>query len=161
MDGVHYVTLCYVTSSAQPRSGNPIISQPEAHRRITTCSSVSCSFALLLNSVLNSALRSLVCLPHSPCLLASSVFSAPCRTWTARDAAGNTATASRLYAVVDDQDTVVLGNIVVPVASPTAAIPLVQQTLSLGATAPGKVYSWTVSPQPGVGGKAVTKTGLS
>ncbi|WIA21361.1 hypothetical protein OEZ85_000581 [Tetradesmus obliquus] len=83
------------------------------------------------------------------------------RTWTARDAAGNTASASRLYAIVDDQDSIVLGNIVVPVASPTAALPFVRQTLSLGATAPSKTYTWTITPRPGVAGRVVTKTGGS
>jgi hypothetical protein len=82
-----------------------------------------------------------------------------CRTWSARDKAGNEVSATRTYAIVDDQDTVLVGNIVVPVASPTSALPFVRQTLSLGTIAPNKLYTWTITPRPGVSGRVITKTG--
>ncbi|WIA34364.1 hypothetical protein OEZ86_012700 [Tetradesmus obliquus] len=81
------------------------------------------------------------------------------RTWSAKDAAGNVATATRTYSIVDDQDSIMIGNIMVPVASPTSALPFARQTLSLGTTAPNKIYTWTLTPRPGVSGKVVTKTG--
>jgi hypothetical protein len=106
---------------------------------------------------------------HRPCKLTckhvslhapDAAFVSPhCRTWTARDAAGNTATATRTYAIVDDQDSILIGNIVIPVATTTAAQPLVRQTLSLGVVIPNKIYTWTVTPRAGVGGRPVTKTG--
>jgi hypothetical protein len=60
---------------------------------------------------------------------------------------------------VDDQDSILIGSIVIPVATTTAAQPLVRQTLSLGVVIPNKIYTWTVTPRAGVGGRPVTKTG--
>lgn len=81
------------------------------------------------------------------------------RTWSTQDAAGLTASASRVFGIVDDQDYSV-GTIVVTLPTTSTSPSLVRQTLSVGPSLPNKEYTWALVPQPGNPvTRTVTKTG--